>query len=97
MLVTATATPSSHAFQTCSSNSAPDRRASLAGRTVGDITRPHPVGRLDGEGPLKGIRGYGEPMLGLGGGPPLLHRLGSNTVLAQSAGPRDAHQCGGPV
>lgn len=38
--MTATATPSSYAFQTCSSNSAPDRRASLVGRTVGDIRRP---------------------------------------------------------
>ena len=32
--MTATIAPSSHAFQTCSSNSAPGRRASLAGRTV---------------------------------------------------------------
>ena len=49
MLVTATATPSSHAFQTCSSNSAPDRRASLAGRTVRRVERPHLVRPVDGE------------------------------------------------
>lgn len=41
--MTATAAPSGHAFQTCSSNSAPARRASLAGRTVGDVRDPYLV------------------------------------------------------
>ena len=45
--MTATATPSSHAFQTCSSNSAPDRRASLVGRTICDIRRPDVIQARD--------------------------------------------------
>ena len=40
MLVTATSTPTSDAFQTCSSNSAPSRRASLSGRTVSLVNAP---------------------------------------------------------
>ena len=51
--MTATAAPSSHAFQTCSSNSAPDRRASLAGRTIRDIRHPFGIrsrgGKVSGE------------------------------------------------
>jgi len=47
MLVTAIATPSSHAFQTCSSNSAPDRRASLVVHSVGDVRRRDVMGTAD--------------------------------------------------
>ncbi len=44
----APAAPSSHAFQTCSSNSTPNRRASLAGHTVGRIQCPHLGRPVDG-------------------------------------------------
>jgi len=37
---------------------------------------------------IEGVRRHGEPMLGLGGGTPLLHRLGSDAVLAHQ--PSDA-------
>ena len=88
MLVTATATPSSHAFQTCSSNSPPDRRASLAGRTVGDVPGPHPVRMLNRELAIEGVLCHGQPVIRLSGGSPLLHGLGPDPFDAHE--PRDA-------
>ena len=71
MLVTATATPSSHAFQTCSSNSPPDRRASLAGRAIGDVRDPeliHP-GECQAAGQVEGDL---QLMIGIRAVPPSL-------------------------
>lgn len=65
--MTATAAPSRHAFQTCSSNSAPDRRASLAGRTIGDVRDPHLVRSCRDKPLSQDILGYWQGMLGIGG------------------------------
>jgi len=88
MLVTATATPSSHAFQTCSSNSAPDRRASWVGRTIGDIPGPDLVGLRDRELALEHVGRHGHPVIRLRRSAPLLHGLGPNPFGTHE--PRDA-------
>lgn len=63
-----------------------EREPALRGPDVGDVPGPHPIRRLDHELAIAGVRCHGEPMMGLGGGPPLLHGLGSDAVLAHQPG-----------
>ena len=56
------------------------------GPDIGDVSGPHPIRRLDRDGAIKGIRRHGESMLGLGGGPPLLHSFGPDAALAHQSG-----------
>lgn len=58
----------------------------LSGPHVGEVPGPDPIRRLDRELAIEGVRRYGEPMLGLGGGPPLLHALGPDTILTHQPG-----------
>ncbi len=89
MLVTATSTPSSNAFQTCSSNSTPDRRASLAGHTVRDVRDPCGGGGRGGEVPRHQVLrpDWREPGRLPPPAPPLRHTLQA----------RPAHQARHPM
>lgn len=46
------------------------------------VSGPYSIGSLNREGPIQGVRGHREPMLGLGGGAPFRHGLRPNAVLA---------------
>ena len=48
----------------------------VRGPDEGDVSGPHSIRSLDRELAIEGVRRYGEPMLGLGGGAPLFRGLG---------------------
>src|SRR5688572_14535835 len=54
-----------HAFQSCSSNSTPSRRASLSRRTVGNV-KPRVIRRCRSEVSIEQVRCYGQRVLGGG-------------------------------